>query len=267
MEEIAAYYGLDREHDRLTRGLGAVEFARTLELLERVLPPAPATVLDVGGGTGVYARELLGAGYRVHLLDVVPGHVARVRADPSLVGLASVRLGDARALPFADRCADAVLLMGPLYHLTEAPGRHAALAEARRVLRPGGLLVATAIPRSAAICGDFTRGLPAEGYFRRLREVAYRSGTYRNPEDRTGYFTTAYFHHPQELEEELTAACFRDVTLYALEGPASLLQEPEGVMRDPERREGLLAALRLMERDPALLGFSAHLLAVGHAAP
>ncbi|GAA5533673.1 class I SAM-dependent methyltransferase [Deinococcus aluminii] len=263
MDEIATYYGLDREHDRLTRGLGVVEFARTLELLGRVLPSDPAVVLDVGGGTGVYARELLNAGYTVHLLDAMPGHVARVQADPTLAGLASVTLGDARTLPFADARADAVLLMGPLYHLTGLSDRLAALTEARRVLRSGGVLVVTAIPRSAAICGDFTRGLPAEAYFRPIREAAYTWGEYLNPDHRAGYFTTAYFHHPDELEAELAAAGFGDVTLHALEGPAGLLRDPEEVMRDPERREGLLAALRLMERDPALLGVTPHLLAVG----
>ncbi|GMA15788.1 class I SAM-dependent methyltransferase [Deinococcus metallilatus] len=263
MDEIAAYYELDREHDRLTRGLGVVEFGRTLELLGRVLPPAPAVVLDVGGGTGIYARELLNAGYTVHLLDAMPGHVARVQADPSLAALASVTLGDARTLPFAEASADAVLLMGPLYHLTRPGDRLAALAEARRVLRPGGRLVVTVIPRSAAICGDFTRGLPAEAYFRPIREAAYTCGEYLNPDHRAGYFTTAYFHHPDELEAELAAVGFGDVTLYALEGPAGLLRDPEEVMRDPERREGLFAALRLLECDRALLGISAHLLAVG----
>ncbi|GAA5514502.1 2-methoxy-6-polyprenyl-1,4-benzoquinol methylase, mitochondrial [Deinococcus carri] len=263
MDEIATYYGLDREHDRLTRGLGVVEFARTLELLGRLLPPAPAAVLDVGGGTGVYARELLKAGHAVHLLDAMPGHVARVRADPTLAGLTSVTLGDARRLPYASASADAVLLLGPLYHLTRSADRAAALAEARRVLRPGGVLVAVGIPRAAAICGDFTRGLPGEPYFRPIREAAYTGGEYLNPEHRPGYFTTAYFHHPHELEAELAAAGVRDVTLYALEGPASLLPDPEEIMRDAERREGLLAALRLMERDPALLGVTPHLLAVG----
>ena len=60
------------------------------------------------------------------------------------------------------------------------------------------------------------------------------------------------------------AAGLRDVTLYALEGPASkLLADPALEMSDPVRRDGLMTALRLVERDPALLGMSAHLLGVG----
>ncbi|MBZ9751400.1 class I SAM-dependent methyltransferase [Deinococcus sp. HMF7604] len=263
MDEITAYYHRDREHDRLTRGLGLIEFARTLDVLERLLPSAPATVLDIGGGTGVYARECLRRGHRVHLLDAMPVHIERVRADPSLAALASVTLGDARALPYPDDLADAALVMGPLYHLPDAHDRAAALAEAARTVRPGGLVAATAIPRAGAICGDFKHGLDEEDYSRAIRERAYTTGSYLNPEDRPGFFTTAYFHHPAELEAELRAAGLRNVTLYALEGPANLLADPALEISDPVRRSGLMTALRLVERDPALIGISAHILGVG----
>lgn len=264
MEEIAGYYAQDREHDRLTRGLGLVEFARTLDVLGRVLPRPPATVLDIGGGAGVYARELLRADYAVHLLDVMPGHVERARADATLAGLSSLVLGDARALPFPDDSADAALLLGPLYHLPDRTDRARVLAEARRILRPGGVVVTAVLPRAGAVCGDFMRGLPDERYSRPIREQAYRTGGYSNPEDRASYFTTAYFHHPAELEAELVAAGFGEVTLFGLEGPSNLLADPADVMQDPVRREGLLGALRMMERDPALLGISGHVLGVGH---
>lgn len=265
MDDLTHYYGQDREHDRLTRGVGVVEFARTLDLLGRLLPPAPATVLDIGGGAGVYARELLKGGYGVHLLDAMPGHVERVRADATLAGLASVTLGDARALPYPDAGADAALLLGPLYHLTEPADRARALAEARRALRPGGVLCAAAIARASAITGDFSRDELDEAYARPLREAAYGTGVYRNPEGRGGFFTGAYFHHPDELAGELDSAGFRDVAVYAVEGPTNVLRDPEGAMHNPARREGILRALRLIERDPALLGASPHLLAVGRA--
>ena len=263
MNEIAAYYRLDREHDRLSRGLGLIEFARTLDVLERVLPDPPATVLDIGGGTGVYARELLRLGYRVHLSDLMPSHIERVQADPALSTLESVTLGDARALPYPGGGADAALVMGPLYHL-QAPGDRAqALAEAVRCLRPGGVVVAAAIPRAGAICGDFKHGLSEEDYSRPIRERVYQSGIYLNPEDRPGFFTTAYFHHPAELERELVVAGLKGVALYALEGPANLLADPVLEMNDPLRRDGLMTALRLIERDPALLAVSAHILGLG----
>jgi 2-polyprenyl-3-methyl-5-hydroxy-6-metoxy-1,4-benzoquinol methylase len=77
---MLAYYEEGRERDRLLRrGLGRLEYLRTRELLARYLPPAPATVLDVGGGAGVYALPLAREGYSVHLIDAVPLHVEQAR--------------------------------------------------------------------------------------------------------------------------------------------------------------------------------------------
>lgn len=263
LHDIATYYAQDREHDRLTRGLGPLEFLRTLDLLARLLPDTPATILDIGAGAGVYARELLRGGYAVHALDPMPGHVERLRTDPTLARLQSVHLGDARHLPFADDTADAAILLGPLYHLPAAPDRAQALTEAVRATRPGGRILAAAISRSSAILGDLMRDKLDEAYARPIRERAYRTGEYQNPEGRGGYFTTAYFHHPEELRMELEAAGLTEVTVYAVEGPTQVLSDPETALRDAPRREGIMRALRLIERDPALLGVSSHLLAVG----
>ena len=111
--ELLAYYEQDREHDRLREGRGRLEFWRTQDVLRRILPPAPARVLDVGGGTGVHAEWLSTDGYEVELLDPIPLHVERAA---ELAGV-TARLGDARELPVPDESADAVLLLGPLYHL------------------------------------------------------------------------------------------------------------------------------------------------------
>ncbi|WP_220040126.1 class I SAM-dependent methyltransferase [Nonomuraea aridisoli] len=126
--ELLAYYEQDREHDRLRQGRGRLEFWRTQDVLRRRLPPPPARVLDVGGGTGVHAEQLSADGYDVELLDPVPLHVERASA---LAGVRA-RPGDARSLPVTDASVDAVLLLGPLYHLAERADRVRALAEARR---------------------------------------------------------------------------------------------------------------------------------------
>jgi ubiquinone/menaquinone biosynthesis C-methylase UbiE len=111
-------------------------------VLERLLPRPPARLLDVGGGPGTYAAPLVRRGYRVHLVDPVPLHVEQAcqaaGSDPGF----TAALGDARQLPKQAGSQDAVLLFGPLYHLTETTQRRQALAEARRVLRPGGRLLA-----------------------------------------------------------------------------------------------------------------------------
>ena len=116
-DEVLGYYALGLEQGRLDEDYFPLERARTRELIERHLPPPPGVVVDVGGGAGAYALWLAGKGYDVHLLDPVALHVEQARAASEGRGerrLASARVGDARALPFGDESADAVLLLGPL---------------------------------------------------------------------------------------------------------------------------------------------------------
>src|SRR5262249_32260274 len=149
---IEAHYELDVERPRLARD-SKLEWVRTQELLARYLPAPPATILDVGGGPGVYAGWLADRGYAVRLVDPVARHVAEPedlsRSQPRRPFAAA--LGDARRLDEPDAAYDAVLLMGPLYHLVERPERLLAAREARRVVRPGGVVVAVGISRFASL--------------------------------------------------------------------------------------------------------------------
>lgn len=248
------------EKDRLAAGVGALELARTQEILERHLPPPPAVLLDVGGGPGRYAHWLSGLGYRVHLVDPVPKHVAQAReAGP----LASATVGDARALAFEDGAADAALLLGPLYHLVERADRVRALAEARRAVKAGGVVVAAAISRFASTMDGLSRHLMDDPAFVAIARRDLADGQHRNPTSEPGYFTTAYFHRPEELAAELADAGLTHRETLAVEGPAWLLGTFTEHWADPARRERLMDALRRIEGEPSLLGASAHLLVVG----
>jgi ubiquinone/menaquinone biosynthesis C-methylase UbiE len=263
--EVLAYYEAGRERDRLTAGGGRLEWARTWELLERFLPPPPAVVLDVGGGPGGYAVPLALSGHRVHLLDAVPLHVeqAEQAATRACVTLGSAIVGDARDLPYEDRSADAVLLLGPLYHLLEVAERHAALAAARRVLRPGGVLLGAAISRFTSLHDSLRDNWTGEHLG--IVNSGLESGLHRNPAALPNRFTTAHFARPEELGAEVTAAGFEAVRLLAVEGPGGWLADPDAWLDDPHRRDWLLRALRRVEAEPSLLGGSAHVMAVGYA--
>jgi ubiquinone/menaquinone biosynthesis C-methylase UbiE len=263
--EIVAYYALGLERDRLVSGPGALELARTQALLERYLPPPPAVIADVGGGPGRYAVWLAERGYQVHLVDPVPLHVEQARSSArERLGktLASADVGDARALRLPDASADAVLLLGPLYHLPERAERVQALAEARRVCRAGGVIIAAAISRFASTLDGLRGGYLENPAFADVAAGDLRDGRHRNPTGDPAYFTTAYFHRPDELAAECGAAgLVHDATL-AVEGPAWLLPDLEARLADDRRRSVLLDALAALEGEPTLLGASAHLLAV-----
>ena len=255
-EAFVAHYGLGFEQGRLTEGGDSLELVRTLEVLETVLPAAPADVLDVGGGAGVYAARLARGGYRVQLVDVVPLHVEQARAVAAELPEAhfTASLGDARDLSgFADGALDVVLLLGPLYHLTEQSDRVRALAEARRVLRPGGLVAAAAISRFASLLDGTVRGYLDDPRFVAIVERDLRDGQHRNPENVPEWFTTAFFHRPEDLVAEIEAAGLRLERLAGVEGPGAWIG------RWPERAELVLRAARLAEDAPSL---SAHMLAI-----
>jgi SAM-dependent methyltransferase len=264
-EEIAAFYAHGLELDRLGTGPGALELARTQVLLERWLPPPPAVVADVGGGPGRYAIWLEQRGYDVHLVDPVPLHIEQARAAAAArpgITLASAEVGDARTLHLADASADAVLLMGPLYHLPERAERLRALAEARRVCRPGGLVIAAAISRFASTLDGLRSGYLEDPAFAAVAAADLRDGQHRNPTRDPAYFTTAYFHRPEELAIECAAVGLSHETTLAVEGPAWLLADLDARLADARRRAVLLDALAALEAEPALLGVSAHLLIV-----
>jgi ubiquinone/menaquinone biosynthesis C-methylase UbiE len=265
--EILAHYAEGAESERLLRGgLGRVEYLRTRELLARYLPPAPATVLDVGGGSGVYSLALAREGYAVHLLDAVPLHVEQARkasAPQPDAPLADARVGDARRLAWDSESVDALLLLGPLYHLTSREDRLRALREARRVVRPEGVVAAAGISRFASTYDGLLRGFLEEPNFEEIVERDVREGQHRNPSGRPEWFTTAYLHLPEELRDEAREAGLSVEALVGIEGPAWILPDLDSWLGNSSRRSTLLRAIRRVETEPSLLGASAHILVVG----
>jgi SAM-dependent methyltransferase len=157
-----------------------------------------------------------------------------------------------------------VLLLGPLYHLVEAADRATALAEARRVLRPGGVLLAAAISRFASALDGVRVGHLADPRFAAIVDDDLTGGVHRNPDPagRPDWFTLAYFHHPDELRDEVTAAGFAPVQVLAVEGVGAA-GDSAPLLDDPDTREVLLATIRRLESEPTLLGASPHLMTVG----
>lgn len=265
-ERIIRHYKEVDESSRLRTGWFQLEQARTRELILRHLPPAPATIIDAGGGSGVYACWLADRGYQVHLLDPVPKHVEQARiasAQQPDHPLASIEHGDARKLALAEHSADAVLLLGPLYHLVEKEHRLACLREAYRVLRPGGLLWGSGISHFASLFDSLSSGFFDDPAFVPIVERDLEDGQHRNPTANPLYFTDAYFHRPGELSRDFLAAGFQVLEVVAIEGPGWLARDFGRIWGDPRQRERLLATVRKVEREPSILGASSHIMAIG----
>ncbi len=259
-----AHYNSGVERNRLLHGTSSLEYYRTKEILSRHLPRRPATILDIGGGPGRYSFWLAGKGHCVHLVDAMPLHITQARATQkrSRRPLASISLGDARNLDFEDGIADAVLLFGPLYHLVERKERFEALSEAYRVMKPGGLMFAAGISKFTSAL-DGSRGMfIRDAEFMKIVKQDLKNGQHRNPRSLPEYFTTAFFHHPTELNAEIRHAGFRSVRVYAVTGFAWLLPSFHKIWNNRKLRPRLLTILQRTEAEPSLMGVSDHLLAI-----
>lgn len=254
---MASYYERDKENDRLLSGAGRLEFIRTTELIGRTLPAAPATIADIGGGTGRYSKWLADLGYTVAHRDPIALHVDYTRdlAEPAI----DTAVGDARSLDLHDRAVDAVLLLGPLYHLVEAADRMAALSEAFRIVKPGGVVYMAAISRWAARLDGVIVSQTHREYPLLLDYIDTMERTGVMSPIREGGFV-GYGHRPQELRDEVTNAGFTVESLVAIEGMAVALADLDERLDDPEERAVLLASQAAVEAVPDLLGIGPHLL-------
>lgn len=265
LHTIIKYYHQYNERDRLTAVFGQLEYRRSQSIIRRYLKQPPAVVLDIGGAAGRYACWLAQEGYAVHLVDPVPLHVQQAReasAAQPRTPLAGCQVGDARQLAFDDGLADAVLLMGPLYHLVEAQDRHQALVEAHRVLKKGGHLFAVGISRFASTIDGLATGCCTDPDFQAIMRRDLEDGQHRNPTQNPAYFTDTFFHHPKELKAEVSKAEFEVQALIAVEGIGYMMQDLDQSWAVESRREFLLEIISKTEQEPSLIGASPHLMCV-----
>ena len=261
---IVTYYERGDEIGRLSSSGGQLEETRTRELISRHLPATPAVVYDVGGGPGSYACWLARGGYEVHLVDPVPLHVeqasAASQAQPDHP-IAELCVGDALHLDRGDNSVDVVLMLGPLYHLTERNERIAALRESYRILRKNGIVFAVAISRYASTLRGMVDGIIDPEYIK-IVDRDLRDGQHRNPKEHPAYFTTAFLHRTEELKSEIEAVGFDLEGLFGVQGPAWMLQNLEEQWADPNCRERLLNITRSLESEPSIIGVSTHIMAI-----
>lgn len=130
------------EDSRLTSSRhGQLEYRTTLHYIHKLIP-AGSRILEVGAGTGRYSAALAREGYTVSAVELVEHNLEILKRNAAGLGNLSAYQGDATDLSrFEDDSFDAVLLLGPMYHLYEKAEQNKALDEAIRVTKPGGVLM------------------------------------------------------------------------------------------------------------------------------
>ena len=272
---VLAGYNAGIERNRLRTGIGIIEFERTKEILVEKLPKPPAVIYDIGGAYGEYAWWLASLGYEVHLFDLSITNIAMstdLAEEYPGAKLASATVCDARFVPRPDKSADAVLLMGPLYSITEYEERLLAIGESRRLLKDDGILFTAAltpysilVPRIVLYHIDDTKKrkeLDDPAVIAAI-ERALEDGCYMNPEKKiaSGLGST-HLHTAKALREELSLGGFDTVSVHGVMGGAWLAPNLDELLANEETKAVLMKTVRMLDNHEEIIGLSGHLLAV-----
>ncbi len=152
MNQIEKYYNKFNEHKRLTSRHGIVEFTISMEFILKhlsLIGNKPLNILDVGAGTGRYSGYLNSLGHNVTAVELVKKNLSVLKQNYPNV---TASLGNATNLKkFNDNSFDAVILFGPMYHLHQKEEQLMALAEAKRVVKSGGVIFVAYLLSSYAV--------------------------------------------------------------------------------------------------------------------
>lgn len=272
---VLAGYNAGIERNRLRTGIGLIEFERTKEILLEKLPKPPAVIYDIGGAYGEYAWWLASLGYEVHLFDLSKTNIAmsaELATEYPGVTLACATVSDARAIPRPDKSADGVLLMGPLYSITEYEERILAIRESRRLLKDNGILFTASltpysvlVPRLACYHDESRisgRELDDPAVIAMI-ERALEDGCYCNPEKKIASgLGSSHLHTAKALREELAAGGFNTATVHGIMGGAWLAPNLDALLANEATKATLMKTVRMLDTHEEIIGLSGHLLAV-----
>jgi hypothetical protein len=119
------------------------------------------------------------------------------------------------------------------------------------------------VSRFASLIDGLSRDLVSDPVFVGILRQDLQDGQHRNPTRRPEYFTTTFFHHPDELQQEMAEAGFQVEKLVGIEGPAWFMSSLQSHWQVPQKRQLLLELLQTVEEDRSILGASAHPMGIG----
>jgi ubiquinone/menaquinone biosynthesis C-methylase UbiE len=203
-------------------------------------------------------------GHNVTLVDLSPKNIelARKYSETSGILLNKYETGDATNLNFTNENFDIVLLLGPLYHLTDRTERIIALSEAKRVLKPGGVLLSAIMSRYASLFDGFQGDLVFDNEFFKILIDDLKTGVHLNQSGNLEYFTTAYFHTQHEIITEIAESDLKFEKLIPVESFGWIVKNFQDKSKDPIYMDKLLGTIKSLEANEYLIAMSPHIIAV-----
>lgn len=268
IKEVYDFYEAGAEIGRLENGLGKIEFYRTKEIINSYLETSENLVVyDIGGGVGVYSKWLSQKGYKVSLMELSPNAVEYANKTQDEKFKYEAITADARNIPKPDESADAILLMGPLYHLQDEKDREQVLNECFRVLKKDGIIFIAGISKfssttwALSVFGNNNEFFSDDVYFNMLKEEL-SSGKHNRPEKYPFIISQAFFTTAKNMEKEVETCGFNLVKSHAIEGCSWICPNLSEKWEDVQAREKMLEIIHKTEFEESLIGISPHFLTV-----
>lgn len=273
--KVLAGYNAGIERNRLRSGIGLLEFDRTKEILLEKLPAPPAVIYDIGGAYGEYSWWLASLGYEVHLFDLSEMNIEmskELAEEYPGTTLADAVVCDARSIPRPDKSADAILLMGPLYSITEYEERILAIRESHRLLKDNGLIFCAALTPYSVLVSRLDVYHENDTEKRReldrpevisMIERALEDGCYINPEKSIANgIGSSHLHTAKALREELSCGGFDTLSVHGVMGGAWLAPNLNELLSNEDSKKLLMRTIRMLDTHEEIIGLSGHLLSV-----
>ena len=266
-EKVKSYYDVFNEWNRLDAPEGKLEFDLSMPIITSNLP-SQAEILDLGGGPGRYTIELAKLGYGMHLADLSQTLLDEAKkkiSEHQIKNVKSISQVNAVDLAIYHDCSfDAILLFGPLYHLTKEKERIACVKEINRVLKPNGLVFASFIPYLSGAIGVASRMFyfPDQVEIETLKKV-FDSGVFNNNADRG--FQEGYYPTSGEIADMFDKHGFSKILLRSIRGWGSGNEEQIYKLRDenPEKYNAVIKIINKTSDDPSIIEMCSHAMYVG----
>ncbi len=262
VDDIAAHYDADPQREDLRLEEHQLEHDLTWRYLNQYLP-TQGSILEVGAATGRYSHQLARRGYAVTAVDLSAALLEQSKKhiiDDGLEAYVRFVVADARELSeVAENDFDAVLMMGPLYHLIVEVDRKLALKEAFDRLRKGGIIFSSFLSRFG-IMGDLLKNVPS--WIEDQAEVRSLLEKGRRPDDYPRGGFRGYFAHVSEIAPLHETVGFQTITVAGVE-PAISADDESFNRLQGKQRQLWLDLLFEISREQVIVGASRHLLYVG----